>query len=141
MMLRTLEDTRALAERLAQRLPYGAVLLLTGPLGAGKTTLVQHLAAALGFRGRVTSPTYTLIHEYPTPEGLLVHIDAYRLPDPEDLFALGLEDYLGEARLIAVEWGRPEVFPESLEVRLEPTPAGRQVRLVPHGARYQGFAL
>ncbi|WP_027882471.1 tRNA (adenosine(37)-N6)-threonylcarbamoyltransferase complex ATPase subunit type 1 TsaE [Meiothermus rufus] len=133
MYLQSLEDTQALAQRLAQSLPEGALVLLTGPLGAGKTTLVRFIAQALGFSGEVTSPTYTLIHEYPTPAGLLVHIDAYRMADQAELYHLGLEDYLPEARLVLIEWGRPEVFPDSLEIRLLPSEQGRKVELVAHG--------
>lgn len=129
-MLQSLADTQAFAEALARRLPDGALLLLNGPLGAGKTTLVQFLAKALGFTGEVTSPTYTLIHEYPTPQGLIVHIDAYRMADQEELYHLGLEDYLPEARLILIEWGKPEVFPEALQLRITPTEGGRLVELV-----------
>ncbi|RIH83306.1 tRNA threonylcarbamoyladenosine biosynthesis protein TsaE [Calidithermus terrae] len=133
MLLADLESTRRFARRLAQALPEGALVLLTGPMGAGKTTLVKFLAEALGFGGEVTSPTYTLIHEYPTPRGPIVHIDAYRLADQEELFSLGLEDYLPEARCVLVEWGNPEVFPNSLEVRLTPQGDARTVELLPHG--------
>ncbi|MDX2004977.1 MAG: tRNA (adenosine(37)-N6)-threonylcarbamoyltransferase complex ATPase subunit type 1 TsaE [Meiothermus sp.] len=128
-VLQSLADTQAFAESLARRLPDGALVLLNGPLGAGKTTLVQFLAKALGFTGEVTSPTYTLIHEYPTPQGLIVHIDAYRMADQEELYHLGLEDYLPEARLILIEWGKPEVFPEALQLRITPTEGGRLVEL------------
>lgn len=133
MHLESLEDTRTLARQLVQSLPEGTLVLLTGPMGVGKTTLVKFMAEALGFKGEVTSPTYTLIHEYPTPQGLVVHIDAYRMADQEELYNLGLEDYLPEARLVLIEWGRPEVFPDSLEVHLEPTEQGRHVMLIPHG--------
>lgn len=123
MILRTLDDTKALAERLASTLPDGSLLLLDGPLGAGKTTLVQHIAAATGSAAAVSSPTYTLIHEYPTPRGLLVHVDAYRLPDADALLDLGLEDYLDRAWLVVVEWGTPlrTHFPDArlLELRRE----------------------
>lgn len=134
--LASLEETRAFAQKLAQTLPEGALVLLTGPVGAGKTTLVKFIAEALGFKGEVTSPTYTLIHEYPTPAGLVVHIDAYRMVNQGELYHLGLEDYLPEARLVLIEWGRPEVFPDSLEVRLTPTDAGRQVAIFPHGRAF-----
>jgi tRNA threonylcarbamoyladenosine biosynthesis protein TsaE len=133
VLLEHLEDTRSVAQRLAQSLPEGALVLLTGPMGAGKTTLVKFIAEALGFKGEVTSPTYTLIHEYPSPQGLIVHIDAYRMADQEELFTLGLEDYLPEARLVLIEWGKPEVFPDSLEIRLTPTEDGRRLELIPHG--------
>lgn len=133
MLLSDLDATRAFARRLASVLPEGALVLLTGPMGSGKTTLVKFLAQALGFEGEVTSPTYTLIHEYPTPQGPIIHIDAYRLADQEELFSLGLEDYLPEARCVLIEWGKPEVFPDSLELRLTPQGDTRSVELIPHG--------
>lgn len=126
-LLGSLTETQLLADKLVQHAPPGALLLLVGPLGAGKTTLVQALGRSLGSRAQITSPTYTLIHEYPTPEGVLIHIDAYRLGDSgtgnenaEALFELGLDDYLERARLTAVEWGEGllKTFPDALVVRL-----------------------
>jgi tRNA threonylcarbamoyladenosine biosynthesis protein TsaE len=101
-----LAATRALASTVARALPHGGLLLLSGPLGAGKTTFVAALAAALRSDADVTSPTYTLVHEYPTPAGPLVHVDAYRLDPAVDLDAtLDLDAYLGRARAVVVEWG------------------------------------
>ncbi len=96
-------------------MPPASLLILKGDLGAGKTTLVQFIAQELKSEAIVSSPSYTLIHEYPSPEGLLVHIDAYRLASPEELFELGLEDYIERARLTVVEWGEGllEFFPEA----------------------------
>jgi tRNA threonylcarbamoyladenosine biosynthesis protein TsaE len=98
----------------------GSLIILTGPLGAGKTTLVQALAKALGSNAQVSSPTYTLIHEYPTPQGTLVHIDAYRLPSTDALMDLGLEDYLERSKLVVVEWGEGllKQFPGAWQVIL-----------------------
>lgn len=98
-----------------------SLAIFSGPLGVGKTTLTQHIAKVLGSQAQVSSPTYTLIHEYPSPQGLLVHIDAYRLPSVEALFELGLEDYLQRARLVIVEWGEGLLtsFPEAILVKLE----------------------
>ena len=120
MHLRSLDDTQTLAQRLS-KLPPGSLLILTGPLGAGKTTLTQALAKALNSSARVSSPTYTLIHEYPTPQGTLIHIDAYRLKNTDALFELGLEDYLDRARLVVVEWGEGllETYPEAAHVTIQ----------------------
>lgn len=119
-LLGSLNDTQTLAQDLVQRAPPGALLILTGPLGAGKTALVQALGRSLGSGAQISSPTYTLVHEYPTPAGLLIHIDAYRLGNADALFELGLEDYLERARLTAVEWGEGllTTFPDALVVRL-----------------------
>lgn len=133
MLLTDLESTKAFARQLAQILPEGSLTLLTGPMGAGKTTLVKFLVEALGFEGEVTSPTYTLIHEYPTPKGLVVHIDAYRMAKQEELYSLGLEDYLPEARIVLIEWGKPEVFSDSLEIHIRPTQEGREIEVIKHG--------
>lgn len=123
--LTSLTDTEILAKTLLQHAPSGTLLLLLGPLGAGKTTLVQALGRVLDSSAQISSPTYTLIHEYPTPAGVLVHIDAYRLGEArlnvtEALLELGLDDYLERARLVAVEWGEDllELFPDALVVKL-----------------------
>ncbi len=114
--------TRAFAADVAHDLPHGQLLVLTGPLGAGKTTFVAALAAALGSRADVTSPTYTLVHEYPTDAGVLVHVDAYRLDPHVDLDeALDLDAYLDRARAVVVEWGAGllAAHPEAWHLHLE----------------------
>lgn len=133
MDLPSLEATARLARRIVDRSDPGALVLLAGPLGAGKTTLVQQIGAALGSPAHISSPTYTLIHEYPSPAGLLVHIDAYRLPDARFLTEMGLDDYLARARLVVVEWGEPlrADYPDALLVRLELSGGERTARLEP----------
>lgn len=118
-------------ERLAGRLAPGTVLVLTGPLGAGKTTLVRGLARGLGATAEATSPTYSLIHEYPTPAGPLVHADAYRLQDPRRLWALGLAELIEGARLTAVEWGLSLLgeLDAPAVARLSPEGGGRRLEL------------
>lgn len=105
LLVRDVDELNSLAAEVVDRTRAGDLVVLTGPLGAGKTTFVQRLAVALGSDAAVNSPTYTLVHEYPTPAGTLVHIDLYRLGADAPLAALGLDDYLDRARLVAVEWG------------------------------------
>ena len=80
------------------------VLTLTGELGAGKTTFVKAIAADLGYRGDVTSPTFSLVQEYPTPRGPLYHFDLYRVAGVEEVLDLGFEEYLDGGYLTVVEW-------------------------------------
>lgn len=104
------EATRELARALAARLEDGDVVLLEGPLGAGKTLFAQALAAALGVEGPVTSPTYALVNRYARAGGgRFVHVDLYRLGDDDEVFALGLWDDIAAGAIVAVEW--PERSP------------------------------
>lgn len=120
MLLSDLTATDELARDIVARTRAGDLLVLTGPLGAGKTTLTQAIARHLGSTATVTSPTYTLVHEYPTPTGPLVHIDAYRLADASYVARLGLDDYLERGRLTVVEWGEglALLHPEALWLEL-----------------------
>jgi len=102
--VRSVPATWRLAAQLAARLPNGGVIALQGELGAGKTTFVQGLARALGIARPVTSPTFTLVGEYPGGRLLLVHMDLYRLRSPDDLLTIGFPEYLERKALVAVEW-------------------------------------
>lgn len=98
------EETRERAARLAADLTPGAVLLLSGDLGAGKTVFVKGLAAGLGINpDEVTSPTFTLVHEYSGGRLPLVHVDLYRL-DRADLDEIGLDQDVASRGVVAVEW-------------------------------------
>jgi tRNA threonylcarbamoyladenosine biosynthesis protein TsaE len=111
---RSERDTRAVAAALARTLAPGAVLLLSGDLGAGKTAFVRGLAEGLGIDpGEVTSPTFTLVHQYDGGRLPLVHVDLYRL-EAADLDELGLDADVAARGVLAVEW--PE--------RLAHTPGG-----------------
>ena len=102
----SVEETWALARELAKELKPGDVVCLEGDLGAGKTTFTQGLAAAMGVAGRVTSPTFCIVQEHRAAEGdgLLVHMDLYRLSGEDDVDAIGWEDYLARGAVIVVEW-------------------------------------
>ena len=97
------EETEALARALGEKLHKGDVVAFQGGLGMGKTAFTRGLAKGLGYTGRVTSPTFTVVNEYlgPTP---LFHFDMYRLDSEDELFDIGWEDYLTRGGICAVEW-------------------------------------
>jgi tRNA threonylcarbamoyladenosine biosynthesis protein TsaE len=101
------EETTALGRRLARQLKPGGIVLLRGDLGAGKTTMVKGIAE--GFQAAaaddVTSPTFTLIHEYRGPEVILYHIDLYRIDTQRELDTLALDDLIDEKHILLIEWG------------------------------------
>lgn len=104
--LESLEQMRTFAAALAEHLRAGDLLILTGNLGAGKTTFTQSLGKALDVAGRITSPTFVIAREHPSRSGgpALVHVDAYRLADGEELEDLDLDSELDES-ITVVEWG------------------------------------
>ena len=109
----TVAETEALGAKLAKTLRPGDVVAFFGDLGAGKTAFVRGMAAGLGVREPVTSPTYTIVNEYLSGSMPLFHFDLYRLSGPDDLFDIGWEDYLERGGLCAVEWS--ERVQEALE--------------------------
>jgi tRNA threonylcarbamoyladenosine biosynthesis protein TsaE len=116
------EETIALGERLAHEFPAKQVVLLIGQLGAGKTTLAKGIVKGLGAADpdEVSSPTFTLIHEYGS-EGRVFHIDLYRLDQPREVATLGLDDLFDRQAIVLIEWGErfPQFLPaERTEIRV-----------------------
>ncbi len=137
--LRTAGDTHAWGARLGALLEAGDLLVLTGGLGAGKTSLTQGIAEGLRVRGPITSPTYVIARVHPSLVGGpdLVHVDAYRLGGLAELDDLDLDASLEDA-VTVVEWGRG-VAEQLSEDYLEVTLTGHETRtvdLVGHGARW-----
>jgi tRNA threonylcarbamoyladenosine biosynthesis protein TsaE len=138
-------DMRDLGRRLAALLRAGDLVILAGPLGAGKTTLVQGIGAGLGVRGPVTSPTFVIARVHPALTGsgpALVHADAYRLGSFSEVDDLDLDTDAGSA-VTVVEWGTGLAEPlaeDRLEITIEPDQDGdvRTVRINGHGARWHG---
>ena len=134
---------RDLGRQLAALLRAGDLVILTGPLGAGKTTLVQGIGAGLGVRGPVTSPTFVIARVHPVVSGsgpALVHADAYRLGSIIEVDDLDL-DTDAAAAVTVVEWGAglaEGLAPDRLEISIEPDPDSdvRTVQLNGHGARW-----
>jgi tRNA threonylcarbamoyladenosine biosynthesis protein TsaE len=118
------EETIAYGRKLAAELCPPLIVLLRGDLGAGKTTLVKGIAE--GFEAAsaadVTSPTFTLVHEYRGPRATLLHIDLYRIDTPRELDTLALDDLIAPDSILLIEWG--EKFPRlqrdwNVEITLE----------------------
>ncbi len=129
------EETIAFGRTLAEMLAPPKLVVLRGDLGAGKTTLVKGIAAAFDAAEEedVTSPTFTLVHEYRGPRANLYHIDLYRIDTPRELETLGLDDLRAENSILLIEWG--EKFPRfvrerDVEIALEREgESGRRIRI------------
>jgi tRNA threonylcarbamoyladenosine biosynthesis protein TsaE len=137
----SLDATGRLGAALSERLVPGAVVALVGPLGAGKTQLVQVVAEALGADRRlVTSPTFVLVHEY-AARLPVYHFDAYRLSDPVEFAELGVEEYFAGKGVCLVEWAdkvRGCLPEEYLEVRISVTgPSSRRFEFAAYGTVYE----
>jgi len=122
---------------LAGRVRGGCVVFLSGDLGAGKTTLVRGFLQALGHRGPVTSPTFTLLETYAAGGLEVAHVDLYRLEAPDELEALALRDYLGPDCVLIVEWpdrARAGLPAPDCEAFITVEPQGRR------GVRIEGLS-
>lgn len=114
------EETEACGSALARSLGRGSVVALYGDLGAGKTAFVRGMAAGLGIRESVSSPTFTIVNEYPG-EVPLFHFDLYRLKNGDELLDIGWEDYLDRGGICALEWSeRAEetISPDAVKVTI-----------------------
>ena len=147
MRLRTgsADSTRELANAIGPLLGAGDVLVLAGDLGAGKTTFTQGLAVSLGVTAPVTSPTFTLVHEY-SGRVPIVHVDVYRLEHLQEVHDLGFDELVGGDAVAVVEWGDvlgPLLPADRLEVAFEYVSDDENTRVVtltPHGVTWAGRA-
>ena len=105
-------DTQNIAKNLAKTLSGGEVILLNGDLGAGKTTFTKGLVKGLGSKKTVVSPTFTIMHSYDDTRIPVYHFDMYRIADEDELYELGLEEYLYENGVAVIEWNKFSRLPE-----------------------------
>ena len=126
-------ETEALGARLAAALTPGAVVAYRGGLGMGKTAFTRGLARGLGYKGRVTSPTFTIVNEYEGGRLPLFHFDMYRLEGADALFDIGWEDYLDRGGVCAVEWSElaeEALPPETVFVTIARSPEAETDRVI-----------
>jgi tRNA threonylcarbamoyladenosine biosynthesis protein TsaE len=109
--IHTIEDWQEIVDQIIPQLQHN-IFLLKGNLGAGKTTFTQFLLKSLGSTDEVNSPTYSIVNEYNTPKGKIYHFDLYRLKNIEEVYDIGIEEYLDNAFLCIIEW--PEVYEDEL---------------------------
>jgi len=99
-----LEDMQVVGQKIAAQLTFPSCVYLHGNMGAGKTTLCKSIIKAFGYQNEVTSPTYNLIQEYQVEQGVIYHMDLYRLEDPSELEYLAVEDLWSSTSLFLIEW-------------------------------------
>ncbi len=125
------QETKALGAKLGRQLSPGAKIAFYGDLGAGKTAFIRGLACGLGIDGPITSPTYTIVNEYPGPIPLF-HFDLYRLCSSDDLFDLGWEDYLERGGVVTVEWSEraADALRDFIKIEIRPVPGQPEHRRI-----------
>lgn len=125
-----LEEWQQVAEKVSQLLKHN-ILLLKGNLGAGKTTFTKFLLKTLGSTDEVSSPTYAIVNEYTAPQGSIFHFDLYRMKSVDEVYDIGMDEYLDRAWLCIVEW--PEIYASEFnglhyhEMLIENSDTGRKV--------------
>ena len=139
------DETQRVGAALAKTLCGGEVIAFLGDLGAGKTAFTRGLAAGLGIREAVTSPTYTIVNEYLSGRMPLFHFDMYRLSSSEELFDIGWEDYLARGGVCAVEWSEnvADALTDAISITIEKDPAQLDWRkiTIEGGARFEALGL
>ncbi len=98
------EETEKVAAEFARGLKGGEVIAMYGDLGAGKTAFVRGMARALGIQDHITSPTFTILNVYEGGRLPLYHFDVYRIADPDEMYEIGYEDYIGSDGVAVIEW-------------------------------------
>ncbi|WP_160689747.1 tRNA (adenosine(37)-N6)-threonylcarbamoyltransferase complex ATPase subunit type 1 TsaE [Clostridium sp. C2-6-12] len=139
----SVEETTQLGMKLGNLLKAGDIVCLTGDLGTGKTHITKGIAKGLGITDNITSPTFTIVNEYQGTKLKLNHFDVYRVSDPDEIYAIGFDDYIFSDAVSIIEWANyiEEILPQDLlhikiEKDLSKGEDYRKITLTPYGDRY-----
>ena len=139
----SVDETTQLGIKLGKLLNPSDIICLTGDLGTGKTHITKGIAKGLGINDNITSPTFTIVNEYDSGRLKLNHFDVYRVSDPDEIYAIGFDDYIFSDAVSVIEWANyiEEILPEDLlHIKIEKDFAlgedYRKITLTPYGERY-----
>lgn len=142
-IINNVEDTLSLGKKLGSKVKSGDIICINGDLGAGKTHFTKGIAEGLGIEDHITSPTFTIVNEYEGGRLKLYHFDVYRVNDPDEIYAIGFDEYIFDKGVSVIEWSNyiEELIPEDyLSVNIsklqEQGENFRKIVLIPHGSRY-----
>ena len=141
--INSVEQTTQLGINLGRLLNAGDIVCLTGDLGTGKTHITKGIARGLNIDDNITSPTFTIVNEYDSGRLKLNHFDVYRVSDPDEVYAIGFDDYIFSDAVSVIEWANyiEEILPEDLlHIRIEKDLSKgedyRKITITPYGERY-----
>ena len=137
------QDTIDFAEKFASSLSIGDIVVLTGELGSGKTKFVQGVLKHFNMEDEISSPTFTIVNEYDSGRLKLNHFDVYRVSDPDEIYAIGFDDYIFSDAVSIIEWANyiEDILPKEylhihIEKNLDNGENFRTITLTPYGERY-----
>lgn len=141
--INSVEDTTQLGINLGKLLKSGDIVCLTGDLGTGKTHITKGIAKGLSIEDNITSPTFTIVNEYETGRLKLNHFDVYRVSDPDEIYAIGFDDYIFSDAVSVIEWANyiEEILPQDflhilIEKDLSQGEDYRKITITPYGEKY-----
>lgn len=139
----TIEETTKIGYHLGKLLNPGDVICLTGELGTGKTHITKGIAKGLGINDIITSPTFNIVNEYDSGKIKLNHFDVYRVQDPEEIYAIGFDDYIFSDAVSIIEWANyiEEILPKdflhiNIKKQLDKGENYRKITIKSYGDRY-----
>ena len=142
----SLEQTLALGEKIGINSFPGAIICITGDLGTGKTHITKGIAKGLKIDEPITSPTFTIVNEYHSGTHILYHFDVYRVNDPDEIYAIGFDEYIFGEGVSVIEWANyiEELIPEKfIHIKLSKLPEKgenyRKITITPYGEEYENL--